>query len=78
MDFLSSIAMSKNTERTFFRDSIEQLESYFDDRLKDKEFLQLLYEELEYRTTQRAKKLRERVEKPYNQRMRSLKTTTCL
>ena len=48
--------MSKNTRRPFFNDSIEKLETYFEDRLKDKDFLQLLYAELGYRSTQRAKK----------------------
>lgn len=54
--------MSKNTRRPFFNDSIEKLEAYFEDRLKDKDFLQLLYAELCYRSTQRAIKLRDRVE----------------
>jgi len=47
--------------RPFFNDSISQLEARLQERMTDKEFLKLLAEELSFRSTGKAIRLRERV-----------------
>jgi len=47
--------------RPFFNDTIAQLEARFQERMFDKEFLKLLAEELSFRSTEKAGKLRSKV-----------------